>query len=154
MQDATAAPAQDQTRMAALVAALAEAKSRQDVDAAMQIYHPEGVLEAPPLGVRREGSERMRSGLKSFFSTFPDYTVILENQAVSGETLIAWGSVHLTLTRTPSGQAPNGVRATLPVFILFGFREDKISWESFHFDLASLCRQSGVSLDAFTPGEG
>lgn len=149
MTTTTTAVAPDAAEMVRLVAALADVKSRQDVEAAMAIYHPGGLVEAPPLGARCESAAQIRSGLKGFFAMFPDYSVELENQAISGDTLIAWGSVHLTLTRTPSGQTPSGKRATLPVFILFGFRDGRISFESFHFDLASLCRQSGVTLEAF-----
>lgn len=144
-----AVPAQTPAEMARLVAALAQRKSHQDIEGAMEIYHPQAVLEAPPLRTRVEGSEQMRGGLKAFFAMFPDYRVVLDDQAISGETLIAWGSVHLTLSSTPSGARPNGERAILPVFILFRFRDDRIAWESFHFDLGSLCRQSGVSLEAF-----
>lgn len=141
----------DPAEMARIVDALAAAKSRQDVDAAMEIYHPHGVLEAPPLASRREGAAQIRTALEGFFSLFPDYAVALEGHAASGDTLIAWGAIHLTLTGTPSGQATNGRRATVPVFILFRFRGGRIVWESFNFDLASLCRQSGVSADAFFP---
>lgn len=139
----------DAQAMAAIVDALAKAKSRQDVGAAMVVYHPRCVLEAPPFGSRHEGSEQIRPALEGFFARFPDYAVTLDGQAVSGDTLAAWGSIHLTLTGQPGGQTPNGKRATVPVFILFRFRDGRVVWESFNFDLASLCRQSGVSLDAF-----
>lgn len=46
------------------------------------------------------------------------------------------------------GIVPNGRRAELPVFIAFGFRDDKIAHERFVFDLSELCAQSGVSTDA------
>lgn len=139
----------DTAAMAAIVDALAKAKSRQDIDAAMAVYHPQCVLEAPPFGSRREGSAQIHASLEGFFSLFLDYAVSLDGQAVSGDTLVSWGSIHLTLTGAPGGQVPNGKRATVPVFILFRFRDDRVIWESFNFDLASLCRQSGVSLDAF-----
>ncbi|CEJ10224.1 SnoaL-like domain protein [bacterium YEK0313] len=141
----------DPVEMAGIVDALATAKSRQDIEAAMRIYHPEGVLVAPPLGPPREGAAEIRAGLVRFFSLFPDYAVTLEGHAVSGETLVAWGTIHLTLAGRPGGQTPNGRRAVVPVFILFRFRDGCVVWESFNFDLASLCRQSGVSADAFFP---
>ncbi|WP_218574599.1 ester cyclase [Reyranella sp. CPCC 100927] len=131
--------------------ALATAKSRQDIEAAMDVYHPDGVLEAPPLGSRRAGATQIRAALKGFFSLFPDYSVTLDDQAVSGDTLIAWGTIHLTLSGNPGGQTPNGARASVPVFILFRFRDGRVIWESFNFDLASLCRQCGVPLAAFHP---
>ena len=141
----------DPAVMADIVDALAAAKSRQDVDAAMNIYHPRGVLEAPPFGSRREGAAQLRAALEGFFSLFPDYAVTLEGRAVSGDTMITWGTIHLTLSGRPGGQTPNGKRASVPVFILFRFRDGRVFWESFNFDLASLCRQSGISADAFPP---
>lgn len=147
------AGATDPAEMAEIVDALAAAKSRQDVEAAMSIYHPHGVLEAPPFASRREGATQIRAALEGFFALFPDYAVTLEGSAVSGDTLIAWGSIHLTVTGTPGGQKPNGKRAKVPVFILFRFRDGRVFWESFNFDLASLCRQSGVTADAFVPAK-
>lgn len=139
----------DPAEMLRIVDGLARAKSRQDIEAALAIYHPHGVLEAPPLGSRKEGVAEIRAGLRRFFSLFPDYSVALDGHAVSGATLVAWGTIAMTLSGRPEGQAPNGRRAVLPVFILFRFRDGCVIWESFNFDLASLCRQSGVSLDAF-----
>jgi hypothetical protein len=55
------------------------------------------------------------------------------------------------LTGRVGGQLPSGRRSSLPVFILFRFHEGRVIWESFNFDLASLCRQSGVSTDALVP---
>ena len=132
--------------------ALAVAKSKQDLEAAMEIYHADCVLEAPSLASRHQGASQIRTALLGFFKRFPDYAVEFNGRAVSGDILVAWGAIHLTLTGRPGGQLPNGRRASLPVFILFRFSEGRIIWESFNFDLASLCRQSGVSTDALVPG--
>jgi ketosteroid isomerase-like protein len=140
----------DVSAFAEIVDALAKAKSRQDIGAAMAVYHPQCVLEAPPFGSRHEGSERIRAALEGFFSRFPDYEVTLEGQAIAGETFVSWGLIHVTLTGQSAGQTANGKRATVPVFILFRFRDSRVVWESFNFDLASLCRQSGVTLEAFS----
>lgn len=139
----------DKTEMMRIATALADAKSRQDVKAAMRIYHPQGVLEAPPFGSRREGADEIRASLEGFFSLFPDYRVELSGSARDGDTLAAWGEIAVTLEGRPGGQKPNGRTARVPVFILFRFRDEMVVWESFNFDLGSLCRQSGVTLDAF-----
>lgn len=141
----------DPGEMARLVEALAVAKSRQDVEAAMEIYHPNGVLEAPSLTSMHEGGAQIRAALEGFFKRFPDYAVDLDSSAVSDDTLITWGTIHMTLSGRPGGQSPNGKRASLPVFILFRFADNRVVWESFNFDLATLCRQSGVTPDALVP---
>ncbi len=141
----------DSTEMLRIAEELASAKSRQDVAAAMRVYHPQGILEAPPFVSRREGADDIRASLERFFTLFPDYSVTLTQSAVSGETLIGWGEIKMTMTGRPGGQTPNGQRACVPVFILFKFRDGLVFWESFNFDLASLCQQSGVTIDAFFP---
>lgn len=37
---------------------------------------------------------------------------------------------------------------SVPVFILFRFRDGRVGWESFHFDVAGVARQCGVEAAA------
>ncbi|WP_225993117.1 ester cyclase [Actinomadura rudentiformis] len=137
----------DSDRMFGLAQALAEAKSRQDVPAAMKLLHEEMVLEAPAFGSVARGTEENARALTGFFAVFPDYEVELEGHASDGETLVCWGTVRMTMTGPAYGVTPNGRRAELPVFITFTFKDDLIVSERFFFDLAALCSQSGVSTD-------
>jgi aquaporin NIP len=141
-------PPMNSDRMVELAQALAVAKSRQDVPAAMMLLHPEMVLETPAFGTRYQGTAENERALSRFFGTFPDYHVLLEGHAANEETLICWGTVKMTLTGERFGVVPNGKRAELPVFIQFGFKDDLITSERFSFDLSALCAQSGVSTDA------
>jgi predicted ester cyclase len=138
----------DEPEMFALASALAVAKSRQDVAAAVQLLHPDMVLETPAFGTTARGRERNHAVLTRFFATFPDYEVTLDGHATDGETLICWGTVRMTLTGDRFGVLPNGRRAELPVVIAFEFADGLIARERFLFDLAQLCAQSGVSTDA------
>lgn len=133
--------------MFGLAQALAEAKSRQDVPAAMKLLHEEMVLEAPAFGPVSRGLEENARALTGFFTVFPDYDVELEGHASDGETLVCWGTVRMTMTGQAFGVTPNGQRAELPVFITFTFKDGLIASERFFFDLAALCSQSGVSTD-------
>ena len=141
-------PEQDER---ALVTMLAHVKSRQDVAAALEIYHPDGIMESPSMNSRAVGTASIQRHLESWFRMAPDYSVELGGAAVDGKTLASWGWISLTLHGAYEGQVPNGVRARVPVFILFGFKDKRIVWESFNFDLAALCRQSGVSAEAVYP---
>ena len=134
--------------MIELTRALAEAKSRQDVPAALRFLHPEMVLEAPALGSVARGLDANERALRRFFASFPDYDVTIEGHAATAEELVCWGTVRMTMTGDRFGVVPNGRRAELPVFIRFAFRDDLIAREQFFFDLAALCAQSGVSTDA------
>jgi predicted ester cyclase len=135
-------------RMFELAQALAVAKSRQDVSAALKVLHPEMLLENPAFGTRARGLAENEKVLNRFFAAFPDYNVVLEGHAANDETLVCWGRVQMTMTGDRFGVVPNGGRAELPVFIQFAFKDDLIVHERFFFDLSELCAQSGVSTDA------
>jgi len=133
--------------MAELAQGLAEAKSRQDVEAALRFLHPEMVLETPAFGTVARGHAENEKVLTRFFESFPDYDVSLTGQASDGETLVCWGTVRMTMTGDRFGVVPDGRRAELPVFILFSFQDKLIASERFFFDLSALCARSGVSTD-------
>lgn len=131
-----------------LAQALAVAKSRQDIPAALDLLHPDMVLETPAFGTTAKGRAENEQALKRFFASFPDYEVTLDGHASDGATLVCWGTVRMTMTGDRFGVVPNGERAELPVFIQFTFADDLIASERFFFDLCTLCHQSGVSADA------
>jgi len=131
-----------------LAQALAVAKSRQDIPAALRLLHRDMLLESPAFGTVARGLADNEKALTRFFASFPDYSVSLQGHAGNGEALVCWGAVRMTLTGERFGAVPNGRRAELPVFIRFGFREGLIASEYFFFDLSALCAQSGLSTDA------
>jgi predicted ester cyclase len=135
------------TRMFELATALAVAKSRQDVPAALKLLHPTMLLECPAFGTRAQGLGENKLALERFFRSFPDYRVELDDHAANSLSLVCWGRVQLTMTGDRFGVAPNGKRCALPVFIRFTFADDLIASEYFFFDLSTLCAQSGVSTD-------
>ena len=132
-------------RMLELAHALAVAKSRQDVPAALRLFHPDMVLETPAFGTTARGLTENEKALRRFFASFPDYDVALHGrhpEPARGRGL------RLTMTGNRFGVLPNRERAEIPVFIQFTFKDDLIAGERFFFDLATLCAQSGVSTDA------
>ncbi|MEU3624159.1 ester cyclase [Amycolatopsis coloradensis] len=131
-----------------LVQALAVAKSRQDVPAALDLLHPDMTLETPAFGTTAKGRAENEKALKRFFATFPDYDVTLDGHVSDGATLVCWGTARMTMTGDRFGVVPHGGRAELPVFIQFTFADGLIASERFFFDLSALCAQSGVSTDA------
>ncbi len=131
-----------------LAQALAIAKSRQDVSAAVRLLHEDMVLVTPAFGTQARGRTANAKVLTRFFATFPDYHVVLDGHASDAQTLVCWGRLWMTMTGDRFGVVPNGRRAELPVFIQFSFKDDLIAGEQFFFDLSELCAQSGVSTDA------
>jgi predicted ester cyclase len=138
----------DGHRMFELAQALAAAKSRQDLPAAMKLFHPGMLLETPAFGTAARGLAENEKVLARFFRSFPDYLVELDGHADNGETLVCWGTAWMTMTGDRFGAVPNGKRAQVPVFIQFTFADDLIASERFCFDLSTLCVQCGVSTDA------
>ncbi|MEV7387954.1 ester cyclase [Streptomyces sp. NPDC091215] len=138
----------DGQRMLELAHALAEVKSRQDVPAALRLFHPDVLLETPAFGTTARGLAENEKVLRRFFASFPDYDVDLQGHASNGDTLVCWGTARMTMTGNRFGVRPNGRRAEIPVFIQFTFEDDLIAGERFLFDLATLCARSGVSTDA------
>lgn len=136
------------TRMFELAGQLAIAKSRQDVPAALELLHPDMILENPAFGTTVRGLAANEAALRRWFAAFPDYSISLEGHAANEETLICWGTVLMTMNGDRFGVTPNGRRAELPVFINFTFKNGRIASERFFFDLSTLCAQSGVSTDA------
>lgn len=135
-------------RMFELAQALAAAKSRQDMPAALKVLHHDMLLETPAFGTSARGLAENEKVLSRFFTSFPDYNVVLEGHAANDDTLVCWGRVRMTMTGERFGVVPNGRPAELPVFIQFAFKDDRIARERFFFDLSELCAQSGVSTDA------
>ncbi|QKV97479.1 ester cyclase [Streptomyces sp. NA02950] len=131
-----------------LAHALADAKSRGDVPAALRLFHSDIVLETPAFGTTARGLAENEKVLKRFFASFPDYEVDLRGHVGNDDTLVCWGTARLTMTGDRFGVLPNGRRAEIPVFIQFAFKDGLIAGERFFFDLATLCDQSGVSTDA------
>ncbi|MEU4742692.1 nuclear transport factor 2 family protein [Actinosynnema sp. NPDC023658] len=137
----------DGHRMYELAQSLALAKSRQDVGAAMRLFHRDVVLHTPAFGRTARGLAANEKALTRFFTAFPDYEVTLHGHAHNDDTLVCWGTARMTMTTRAFGVTPNGDRAELPVFLQFTFADDLIVGERFLFDLATLCAQSGVSTD-------
>lgn len=82
------------------------------------------------------------------FAFAPDYEVRLDGHGLDGETLCCWGEIAFTPAFTFGGAVPNGNRVSVPVFILCRLRDGRVSWESFHFDVAGVARQCGVDATA------
>ena len=109
------------------------------------------MLEQPSLGVRNQGRAALRPSLELFAKVFPDYEREFEGSAFDGNTLVSWGTARVTLTGEFNGYKPNGTRAAVMTFIVYKFADDKIVYEGHHWDLASLCHQSGIPVEAVKP---
>lgn len=138
-------------RMYELASALGEAKNRQDVGDALALMHPDMTLYSTAWGTVAQGKEANAAVLRHFFSSYPDYNVVLEGHVAGPETFVGWGTVRMTMApgaRDAGELLPNGKRVELPVHIRMTFKDDLILTEHFACDLAQIAAQSGLSIDA------
>lgn len=134
--------------MVGVMTRLMAAKRAHDIDALLALYSPDCVLEQPSLGVRSVGHAALRPGLERFARSFPDYERSFDGAASDGNQLVSWGTARMTLTGIFGGAVPNGNRAAVMTFVVFRFGDDGlIAFEGHHWDLASLCRQSGIAVE-------
>jgi hypothetical protein len=134
--------------MRTLARAYGGAKSARDLGAALGLCSDDFVLETPSLGTTARGRKQAERQLGLFFAAFPDYRVELDGLATGPDTVACWGTARMSW-RGPFGpHAPSGRAAALPFTSVFPCAGGSLRGERFLFDLASLCEQIGLPLDA------
>ena len=134
-----------QSKMLTLVTDLALAKSQQDIETALDIYHPQVELITPSLNAKGMGTEQARQQLELFFNVFPDYTVSLDQHAFNDNLMLAFGTVSVTPTIAPAITQKQFEKVIVPVFIEFHFKDGKISKEVFNLDYGHIFKKSGLT---------
>lgn len=127
------------------------AKSQQDIGAALALCHETFRLDTVSLGVVAHDRKQAEQQLGLFFRAFPDYGVTLEGFASGAGTTTAWGTAQMSFGGDFLGVAPTGRSATLPFFSVFTHGLGGLTGERFFFDKASLCEQIGLPLEALAP---
>lgn len=137
-----------QAEMARLFHAHREAEARRDYDAVLDTFTQHCYLETVPLGLRSEGQEAARSAYVGYFTAFPDLSPDDEGTAFGDDVMVTWG--HLTGTSGGDwlGVPPTGGTFRVPFTNITTFASGRMAGESIYFDLATLCEQAGIPLDA------
>jgi steroid delta-isomerase-like uncharacterized protein len=138
----------NRAEMARLFQVHREAESRRDYDAVLDTFTEGCYLETVPLGLRSEGRAAARAAYVGYFTAFPDLAPNDEGAAFGDDVMVTWG--HLVGT---SGGDWLGVPATgrtfrVPFTNVTIFADERMAGESIYFDLATLCEQAAISLDA------
>lgn len=129
--------------MIACVTALAQAKSKQNIAAALEVYHRDVEMITPAFKAHARGREETGRQLRYFFHLFPDYAVTVTSYTKAADTLLAHGIVKVT-PNTASGTA---LTAEVSVAMAFEFRDDTISKETFNIDLQLVAVMAGIPPD-------
>ena len=130
-----------EAEMLALTRELARVKSRQNIKAALTLYHPNIELNSPGFESISRGAAAVEKNLQVFFALFPDYRVTLADYACKGPMLLATGEVCVT-PQIPGHPCP---QVTVPVFLELLFEGERIIKEIFFLDVGLVCKRAGIT---------
>lgn len=131
-----------------IVACYGAAKCAHDVGAALAVCGDDFALETPAFGLASRGRAETAAQLAVFFSVFPDYGGTVEGMAGDGAHVAAWGNVRMTFAGALGPIAPTGKTAEIPYVSLFDLTGGVLRRERFSIDLAELCAQLDVPVEA------
>ena len=134
--------------MEALFRAHREAEARRDYDGVIETFAENCYLETIALGSRSEGREAARAAYVAYFTAFPDLTPEDEGAAYGDDVAVMWGHLAGTSGGDWLGVPPSGGSFRVPFTNITTFVDGKMAGESIYFDLATLCEQAGLPLDA------
>ena len=138
----------DQAGMTRLFEQHRDAEARRDYDAVLDTFTEDCYLETVPLGLRSEGREAARSAYVGYFTAFPDLAPEDDGAAFGDEVMVTWGNLSGTSGGDWLGVPPTGKSFRVPFTNITTFADGHMAGESIYFDLATLCEQAGIPLDA------
>jgi hypothetical protein len=139
----------DRSEMIRLFETHREAEAARDIDGILQTFIPDPFLETIALGLRSEGREAVRAAYEAqFFTAFPDLAPEDDGIAVGDDVIAVWGTLRGTSRGDWLGVAPGGGTFAVPFANVVPFRDGLMAGETIYFDLATLCEQAGIPLEA------
>lgn len=125
-----------------------EAEARRDYDAVLDTFTEDCYLETVPLGLRSEGRAAAHAAYVGYFTAFPDLAPDDEGNAFGPDVMVAWGHLSGTSGSDWLGVPPTGKTFRVPFTNITTFANGRMAGESIYFDLATLCEQARLPLDA------
>ena len=125
-----------------------DAEKRRDFDGIMQTFTEQCYLETIALGSRSEGQAAARAAYVAYFTAFPDLTPDDRGVAFGDNVMVAWGFLNGTSGGEWIGVPPSGGSFSVPFTNIATFADELMIGESIYFDLATLCEQANLPLDA------
>jgi steroid delta-isomerase-like uncharacterized protein len=138
----------DPAQMDQLFRAHRDAERRRDFDGIMQTFAENCYLETIALGSRTEGQAAARAAYVAYFTAFPDLTPDDRGVAFGENVIVAWGFLNGTSGGDWLGVPPSGKSFAVPFTNVATFASGLMVGETIYFDLATLCEQAGLPLDA------
>jgi len=130
-----------------------DAEAARDYDGILATFVEDCFLESHPLGLRSEGRDAVRRTYEEgYFRAFPDLAPDDQGEAVGDDVMVVWGVLRGTSGGEWMGVPPSGKSFVVPFANVTPFRDGLMEGESIYFDLASLCEQASLPLDAVRAG--
>jgi steroid delta-isomerase-like uncharacterized protein len=129
-----------------------DAEAARDIDAILATFVDDCFLETHPLGLRSEGRAAVRTAYEGYFAAFPDLAPADEGAAFGEDVMVVWGTLEGTSGGEWMGVPPSGRPFAVPFSNITPFRDGLMTGESIYFDLATLCEQAALPLDAVRAG--
>ena len=125
-----------------------DAEARRDYDAVIDTFTDDCYIETVALGIRRDGREAARKAYVGYFTAFPDLAPDDQGFAFGDDYLVTWGVLRGTSGGEWFGVPPSGGTFAVQFTNVTRFKNKHMQGESIYFDLATLCDQAGLPLDA------
>jgi steroid delta-isomerase-like uncharacterized protein len=139
----------DRDEMLRLFEAHREAEAARDIDAILETFVDDCFLETVPLGIRSQGRDAVKAAYEAqFFTAFPDLAPEDEGTSVGDDVIVVWGTLRGTNRGEWLGVPPGGGAFAVPFANVVPFSDGLMAGERVYFDLATLCEQAGLPLEA------
>jgi steroid delta-isomerase-like uncharacterized protein len=138
--------------MESLFRAHRDAEARRDIDAVIDTFIEDCYLETVALGLRSVGRDAARAAYLAYFTAFPDLSPSDEGVAFGDDAMVVWGFLRGTSGADWLGVPPSGRGFSVPFTNITTFASNRMAGESIYFDLASLCEQAALPLEAVRAG--
>jgi steroid delta-isomerase-like uncharacterized protein len=139
----------DRSEMLRLFEAHRDAEAARNIDAILETFAADCFLETMALGLRSQGKEAVRAAYETqFFSAFPDLSPEDEGMAFADEAIAVWGTLRGTSQGEWLGVPPGGGSFSVPFANVVPFRDGLMAGEIIYFDLATLCEQARIPVEA------
>jgi steroid delta-isomerase-like uncharacterized protein len=126
-----------------------DAEAARDYDGILATFVEDCFLETKSLGLRSEGREAVRKTYEEgYFVAFPDLEPDDEGEAFGDDVMVVWGTLKGTSGGEWMGVPPSGRSFAVPFANVTPFRDGLMAGESIYFDVATLCSQADLPLDA------
>lgn len=139
----------DTTEMRRLFEAHRTAEAARDIDGILETFVEDCFLDTKALGLRSRGKDAVRAAYRGqYFTAFPDLSPEDEDIAFGDDVIAVWGTLRGTSEGEWLGVAPGGGSFEVPFANVVPFRDGRMAGETIYFDLATLCAQAGIPLEA------